>query len=133
MHVPYHNHPFDKRITDSSADSTPSTRRRTLTESETAPIRVSAYYDPDSITNARSASEIHALKSVIGAIVNYYEDTIRVIPVDGTFYMQRRCNQFYYSDYCSSSDCDRPDLVNCILYNGGSDPYTCQDAVIPDS
>ena len=122
IHVPYKNHPYDTTISPED-EQQPSTRRRGLTESQTAPIRVSAYYDPVSVTNARSAAEIHALKAVIGAIVNYYENTVRVIPVDGTFYMKRWCSYFYYSDYGS----------NCIQYNGGSSINTCQDATVPTS
>ena len=117
-----YQHPYEHIISDDETNIHPNTRRRGLSESETAPIRISAYYDPDTI-ESRNAAEIHALKAVIGAIVNYYENTIRVIPVDGTFYMERFCNSWYNVD----------GFQNCILYNNGATEYTCQDATVPDS
>ena len=125
IHVPYKNHPYERIITDNIEDEYSNTRRRALSESETAPIRISAYYDPDTILS-RDASEIHELKAVVGAIVNYYENAIRVVPVDGTFYMERFCNSWYNGGPSGQYE-------NCILFNGGSTINYCQEATVPDS
>ena len=61
QHVAYKNHPYDKSaqysnesyVEGQETDNTQ--RRRTLSESETSPIRVSAYYDPITIGNGLSS------------------------------------------------------------------------------
>ena len=127
IHVPYKNHPYDKTIKPSSATQTnPSNRRRSLlSEAETSPIRVSAYYDPATIENARTAVEIATLKSVIGAIVNYYQETIKVVPVDGTFYMERFCESWWWSG-------GTEDYVNCRSYDMENNTVYCQYATVPN-
>lgn len=123
--MPYRNHPFERDFINEIQSQSPNSRRSLLTEAETAPIRISAYYDPDSITLARTDEQISRVKSVIGAVVNYYENAIRVIPIDGTFYMRRFCNAWY--------DPRSPDYgVNCISYSQSLGAYTCQNAIVPD-
>eukprot|EP01084_Bolivina_argentea_P144858 254053_1 len=122
VHVPYDNHPFSKDRTPATPDHETSTRRSMLTQSDTSPIRISAYYDPTSVTSRLSDTYIAKLKASIGAIVGYYEKLIRVVPISDTFYMTRFCNRWYNTDYGR----------DCVLYNMGSSIYRCQYADIPD-
>ena len=99
QHVPYKNHPYDKsnhtRTHYSEGEQTDNIkrRRRALSDSETAPIRVSAYYDPTSITNGLTSTQQEHIEQLVGAIASYYEQFVKVVPIDGTFFIDRRCSR----------------------------------------
>lgn len=139
MNMKYKNHPYAakkqeaedalKSILDpvfpskTSQDNEPSQeRRRSLLESsEVQPIRISAYYDPVSIlnNNALNSDDVRHLQDVVGAVIDYYEQMVSVIPVDGNWHYERPCNYFYYQPYGT----------NCASY---SDNVMCQDSPVPD-
>ena len=107
--VPYANHPYDpsSKAYFEGQETDNTQRRRTLSESETSPIRISAYYDPDTITNTLSADQQQHIEELIGAIGSYYEQFVKVIPIDGTYFTDRQCQSYYetpFGETCTSYD-----------------------------
>lgn len=81
----YENHPYD-------ATSQHNNARRLITEAESQPIRISAYYDPSSIgpgINGLTADDVDFIKKVVTATIRYYQSFVQVIPVDGPWYYSR--------------------------------------------
>eukprot|EP01084_Bolivina_argentea_P165407 287368_1 len=123
--IPYKNHPYDKTVQNaiknmpnSSTSINNKDRRSLLTKAQVQPIRISAYYDPNSITNHLSANDQAYIKSVMNAVINYYTDAISIIPVDGTWFFQRQCYLYYNMNGYKS----------CTSYF----PPTCLSANVPD-
>lgn len=122
MFMNYDNHPYQKSIEiphrNEEIINIQEDKRRLLTESETSPIRISAYYD-DSVTGTLTSNDIDFIKQVMSATIRYYESFMRVIPVSGNWYNQRPCNSL--------------DIVNgyqnCKNYTANP---TCGQVTIPD-
>ena len=128
LDIPYKNHPYDKSNQDIesilnplfTSQPTEPQKRSLLSSSNVSPIRISTYYDPTSVTNYLSSDEQAYLKAAIDAAINYYEQAVEVIPVDGSYFFDRTCDTEYNS---SSGD------TLCTSY--ASNTY-CQYATVPD-
>lgn len=72
-------------------------------------IRITPYFDElDSVLSETDAGYI---KLLVSAAIRYFESTIKVVPIDGTFYLPRGCQRFsvvngyincfaFYPDIC---------------------------------
>ena len=104
--VNYDNHPYDKTLDLSSIikqnNQNPNesplskSRRSLLTDAETEPIRISAYYDPVTIStsNGLEQYQIDWIKELVAATINYYEEWVQVIRVSGALTYQACTDSF---------------------------------------
>eukprot|EP01084_Bolivina_argentea_P107898 192867_1 len=117
INVPYENHPYDTTINEINNEHN---SRRLLSPSTTSPIRISAYYDPLSIsTTYLSTNDIDFIKSLMSATIRYYNKFVNVIPVSGRFYVDR-CLNWWITSF--------PGVVNC--YNM-TETKQCGHVTIP--
>eukprot|EP01084_Bolivina_argentea_P107897 192866_1 len=117
INVPYENHPYDTTINEINNEHN---SRRLLSPSTTSPIRISAYYDPLSIsTTYLSTNDIDFIKSLMSATIRYYNKFVNVIPVSGRFYVDR-CLNWWITSF--------PGVVNC--YNA-AETKQCGYVTIP--
>ena len=100
MSMNYHNHPYQKSveaihsrneeiINIQEMKDIQENKRRLLTESETSPIRISAFYDDTVVAGSLTSNNINFIKEVMSATIRYYQSFMRVIPVSGNWYYER--------------------------------------------
>eukprot|EP01084_Bolivina_argentea_P253787 426442_1 len=87
--IPYKNHPYAKN-THSSSHTQSTERRSLLSPNEVSPIRIGAFYDTKTI-NKLPTTEQKYLKQLIGAVADYYRQTVSVVPINDAFYFDRQC------------------------------------------
>eukprot|EP01084_Bolivina_argentea_P165405 287356_1 len=104
MNMQYKNHPYHQ-IDNSS--STTNQHRLLLSQNEVQPIRISAYYDTDSISNnnALTLTQKQYLKSVISAVINYYQSFVSIIPIHNTWFFERQCNSWFTQPFGNGKSC----------------------------
>ena len=56
-------------------------------------IRIGAYFDQ--IESVLSGDDLLYVKSLISSSIRYFESFVKVVPIDGTFYLPRLCYQWY--------------------------------------
>ena len=80
----YKNHPYEHKPSYSGSELL-SQPRLLLTDAEVDPIRISVYFDPDTIstTAGLSTDQIDYIKRITAGAVNFYQKWVQVIPVDG--------------------------------------------------
>ena len=100
--VNYDNHPYDtidlsSILSNSNSNSKSGQqsplydgRRSLLTDAETSPIRISAYYDPVTISTSAGLTldQIDYIKQLVGATIDFYESFVQVIPISGALTYQ---------------------------------------------
>ena len=95
-HILYDDHPYDRRRLQGAADSN---------HTDTAPVRVRPYYDPDtfSIRNDIRHDDMSYIKSLMSSVSRFYHDHIEVIPVQHGLFLHRECADSYDTE--SGSKC----------------------------
>lgn len=67
-------------------------------------IRITPYYG--AIESVLSGDDLSFVKSLISASIRYLESFVKVIPIDGTFYLPRQCSSYYLTN----------GYINCASY-----------------
>ena len=97
--IPYKNHPYDKSIPKNER------RKLALLDETYDYIRITPYYDE--IESSLSGSNLTFVKSLVSSSIRYFESFTKVVPIDDTFYLPRRCISWYTVN----------GYINCISYS----------------
>ena len=89
-----------------------SSRRSQMTEALTDPIRISVYFDPDTISTSAgfSIDQIDYIKRITAGAVNFYQKWVQVIPVEGQL-SYFGCSSWFGEQY------DPDSSIKCVDYD----------------
>ena len=107
----YKNHPYEHKLSYSGSEL-PSQPQLPLSDAEVDPIRISVYFDPDTIstTAGLSTDQIDYIKRITAGAVNFYQKWVQVIPVDGPL-SYFGCNSWFGDQY------DPDSSIKCVNYD----------------
>ena len=68
--------------------------------------------------------KIHLIKALVSSGIRYFKSILSVIPVDGTFYVDRKCKSTYTDTNSGQKYCKK--------FNTDTEPQVCGTTIVPE-